>query len=318
MVLRAKHERKILVMANATETKPVKTNDEISTQSFFANVDAVKAELIKMQTEYSDFNEQTVLIPGVSAVQDETTGETNLVFDEKIYTDDMVISMRVLKERAGKGLSRIKAIVIGPIPNVDKLLETEEGLKYAREVLRADFAKQTVGKLSTLDDLESDEAIASIPTTIAQFLATGRAGAASAVELFDMCWKAVAELLKSNAPIYKSLAPSKNQLFEAMQSASYASSVFAALENVGNSGKSLFDVAIGLFIQFGKHKQLDTSFFDNLVEARKTAKSKALGDVDFGKFDDFDALTKSLAAPTQPTEPTPAEATDQTNTETIN
>src|SRR5688500_2076983 len=113
--------------STATETaKPKTVQEHMDSRRILPNTSDAIAYLAKCQSEFSDFNDHAIAAPGVGADE-----EGNITFDPEIYTDEMRVMVAVLTERGeGAGSSRVKAIVVAPVPTLDVILSNQDARQW--------------------------------------------------------------------------------------------------------------------------------------------------------------------------------------------
>lgn len=268
--------------------EPKTVANDMDSRRTFPNVDEATAYLQKCAEELTDFAETPLAAAGM----------TEEGFDPAIYTDSMDVMVSVLT--GGKGARTVKAIVVAPIPKIQSVIDSPEGLAWATRILHKEMNHVAVRPLRDAADVAI--VIDQIPTTMSGYIESQRASAGM-VESFNELYKPINQTM-SKAPVWAKARLTKPEMKRAFESKAYAEEFYPAVENRGEGKDSLFVTALNIAVAAAKKKGLDPAIFAHWLSTRD---QKALTQEDEG--DDFDiaALADSMAAgPTPAAEPTTA------------
>ena len=297
------------IMANEPEVKTVAADME--TRTFFKSTDDVAAYLQRCQQEFSDFGDQEFVWKGISF---DAEGKIN--FDPEIFVEGCRILVQVVSERISVGVSKVKGIIIVPVPTLAAIAADETGQKWLERVVDkslSDFAARVLRRKDMAAD--SAEVMANLPITLADYTTTSQAS--TLLDGFNRTWKIVKKVLADNFKVFALSNPSKGDLLNSMLSASYAQRLNPALEN--RTGGSLFEAAIQLFMRACKDAGYDYSIFEDAIKSRHTR----VIDLSDGDDEGFDlgslssALSIAMTAPAENTDQSETQEIDQSTTETI-
>ena len=282
----------------ATESKAAKPKtviDDMPSRSIFNSAEEATAFLQRAQTDFVDFNSYPVVPVGITE-----SGE----FDPEIYTDEMRPTVSVLTQRGeGPGSSTVKAIVIYPQPTLDALLNAgDAATAWLRGIIEKELNHVAVRALRKAEDAEAmGDALDSIPTTIGEFIASNRETSSGILETYNTLWQI---LKKGMGTKYKAFALanlSKKELRKAMESASYAETVYQRLENRQNKAgekESLFEIAAKFGLALAAKEGLDPAIFQRMLDTRNE-KTIDVAEDDEDEFD-MDALAAELTKKDEP------------------
>lgn len=295
--------------SEAKAPKPKTVIDDMANRSIFNTTDEATAFLQRAQTEYTDFNSYPVVPVGI--LEDGT-------FDPEIYTDDMRVTVSVLTQRGeGAGSSTVKAIVIYPQPTLDALLNAgDAATAWLRGIVEKELNHVAVRSLRKAEDAEAmGDALDSIPTTIGEFIASNRESSSGIMETYNTLWQI---LKKGMGTKYKAFALanlSKKELRKAMESASYAETVYQRLENRQNKAgekESLFEIAAKFGLALAAKEGLDPAIFQRMLDTRNE-KTIDVAEDDEDEFD-MDALAAELTKKDEPAAEPTTTGNDSTDT----
>jgi hypothetical protein len=296
-------------MATAPESTIVAKSktvlDDMPSPRFFPNVEEAANYLNQCDESYSDFES----VPKIGNGIDWDTGE----FDPAVYSDDSRVMVAVLTNRGTKqadgttGPSTVRCIVITPVPTLDALLASESGVAWLSKVINTQLNHTAVAPLRKAENLTL--AAKEMPLSLEDFVTTSRESS-SVTETFDKLFRGILDSFKAKSPAWAKARLIKAELKKAMESAAYASSVYAPLEDRGEK-PSLFVMAIQVGIREAKAQGLDPTIFETWLATRN---EKTIADAEAEEEEDFDLDDIVLAAPIEeaapaptPTEEAPAE-----------
>lgn len=284
----------------AKAAKPKTVIDDMPSRSIFDSAEAATAFLQRAQTEFTDFNSYPVIPVGITE-----TGE----FDPAIYTADMRPTVSLLTQRPTTpgGSSTVKAIVIYPQPTLDAILGAgDAATAWLRGIIEKELNHVAVRSLRKAEDADAmADALDSIPTTIGEFIASNRETSSGILETYNTLWQIIKKGMGSK---YKSFALanlSKKELRKAMESASYAETVYQRLENRQNKAgekESYFELAAKFGLALAAKEGLDPAIFQRMLETRNE-KTIDIAEDEEDEFD-FEAMAEELTKKDE-TAPTP-------------
>lgn len=285
----------------ATESKESKTLtviDDMDQRRMFADTDSAAAYIEKCQADYSDFGSYPVAAAGLTEDGD---------FDPEVYTDEMRVGVYVLTKRGdGPNSTTVHCIVIAPAPKVTAFLGlTEEdaatfnnaaGVDWLTGIIDKEINHVTVRQLRKAENAqEIAEAVESMPTSLADFITSGRESTSGILETFNTLWQIIKKGVGAKSKPFALANLSKKELRKAMESASYAATVYPQLEtrtNKKGDPESLFVLAATFGQLLAKQESLDSTIFDRML-AQRDEKEIAVSD-DEEDFD-LEAMAASLA-----------------------
>jgi hypothetical protein len=262
---------------------------------------AAAAEYLGQCAErFSDFGQMTLAAPGIDA-------EGN--FDPEIYTDSMDVMVTLLRNK-----SKIKAVVVAPIPKVSVLLDSDAGKAWIAKILHKEMNHVAVRALREADDVST--VIDQMPTTIDGYLEPGR-GDSGIMEAFNELYKQIITALGSKIPAFAKARLIKSEFKKALESKAYAATFYPVLEDF--KGQSLFVAALNLGIGAAPRKGLDPAIFQRWLETRdqKPLSAGAESDDEDEFTLDIGAMSESMLADDKPadaTEDAAPESDDSTDT----
>lgn len=294
--------------APAKEAKILTVIDNMDSRRIFDTAEEATAYIQKCQIEYVDFAGYPVAAVGLT-----DAGE----LDPEIYTPLMRIAVAVLTQRANSAMnptdsSRVQCIVIYPAPKLSAILglpeseslESSTALTWLQGVLDTEINHVAVRNLrKAANASEIADAIESMPKTLADYVTSGRESTSGILETFNQLWQIIKKGIGAKSKAFALQNFSKKELRRAMESASYAATVYPQIEtrvNKKGEPESLFEVAAQFGLVLAKKATLDTTIFDRMIENRDEKEIEVTdeSDEDF----DFEVMAAKVAAPaTTPT-----------------
>lgn len=288
---------------NESAAKVKTVLNDMPSRSVFDTVAEATAFIEKSSTDLSDFGNFPVVFVG-------STDEGD--FNHEVYTDSMQVAIVKLTEKGvktgpnGAALpadqqkdSTVKAIVIYPSPNPVAVIADPAAADWLAGIIAKEanlVAMRPLRKASTAQELT--EAQDSMPTTLAEYMTSGRETSSGILETFNQLWQLIKKAMGER---YKSFALanlSKKELRKAMESASYAATVYPKLEtrtNKAGDADSYFEKAIKLGLALAGAEALDSTIFERMLETRNEKTIDVVDDEDGDDFD-FDAIAAKIAA----------------------
>lgn len=292
--------------SQTTEAAKVKTViDDMDSRRIFPNVDAATAYIQKCAAEFTDFAGYPVAAAGLTEDNE---------FDPEIYTESMDVVVSVLTKRGeGKGATTVQCIVIYPSPRLDDILANATGKTWLEGILAKELNHVAVRNLRKAENsTEIAEAVELMPTTLADFVTSGRESGGGIAESYNQLWQVIKKGIGGKSKPFALANLSKKELRKAMESASYAATVYPQLEerqNKAGEKESLFELAA----TFGKLLANQTSLDDTLfVRALATRNEKTIDVADDEEDFDLDAMAAAISKASESTE---AETTTDTATD---
>jgi hypothetical protein len=246
-------------------------------------VDAASEYLNASGSTFTDFGDYPLAAPGID-------DEGN--FDSDVYTDEMDVMVALLRNK-----SKVKCIVVAPVPTLDSILSDAAGTDWATKILHKEMNHVAVRALREADDVST--VVDQIPTTRLGYIESNR-GDGGILESFAELYKPVNATLSAKFPVWAKARLIKSELRKAFESKGYAQEFYAALEDY--KGQSLFVVGLGLAIATAKRKGLDPTIFERWL-ATRDQKVYTPGEQQEADEDEFnvDSLTEALLAETKDT-----------------
>lgn len=246
---------------------------------------------------FTDFGSYPLAAPGIDA-------EGN--FDPAIYGDDSDVMVALLRHK-----SKVKCIVVAPVPTLDSLLSDAPGIDWATKILHKEMNHVAVRALREADDVST--VVDQMPTNRMGYIESNR-GDGGIMEAFSELHKPVNATLAAKFPVWAKARLIKSEMKKAMESKGYAAEFYPALEDY--KGQSLLVIALGLAVATAKRKGLDPTIFERWL-ATRDQKVYTPGEAEEQDEDEFDveALTESLLSDAKPaTEDEAGEPTDANTT----
>lgn len=270
-------------MADVNNTKAVeaaeaKSVGEMAHRRFFADTTSAAAYLVSLFNDYPDAGDYEMVFPidkakGIAGITQDDTGA--LVFAPEIFPTDMRVMIAKLTSRTDGGPSKMKAIVIMPVPTLDAIIADKQGREWLDARVETEINRAAVRLLrdgkDTTPDLSSEELRDQLPKTLEDYVTSSTGGTSAALEAFENFWRPIKKALGDFSKQWKLRNISKKELRKAMSSTAYATAVYPTLEdhNLGKGTRgSLFALAIGSFIVQGKAGGLDVSLFEDWLAKR--------------------------------------------------
>ncbi len=282
----------------ATESKPLTVIDDMDQRRMFPDTDSAAAYIEKCQNDYSDFGSYPVAAAGLTEDGD---------FDPDVYTDEMRVGVYVLTKRGdGPNSTTVHCIVIAPAPKVTAFLGlTEEdaasfnnsaGVDWLTGIIDKEINHVTVRQLRKAENAqEIAEAVESMPTSLADFITSGRESTSGILETFNQLWQIIKKGVGAKSKPFALANLSKKELRKAMESASYAATVYPQLEtrtNKKGEPESLFVLAATFGQLLAKQESLDSTIFDRMLSQRD---EKEIEVADDGEDFDLEAMAAAIA-----------------------
>jgi hypothetical protein len=280
----------------AAESKALTVIDDMDSRRLFDTTDEATAYIQKCQTDYTDFGSYPVAAVGLTEEGD---------FDPEVYTDEMRVAVSVLTKRGdGPNSTTVHCIVIFPAPKLDAILGLPEGTELANAagtewligIMEKELNHVAVRQLRKAENAqEIAEAVESMPTTVQDYITSGRESTSGILETFNTLWQIIKKGVGAKAKAFALANLSKKELRKAMESASYAATVYPQLEtrqNKKGEPESLFVVAATFGQLLAKQESLDTTIFDRMLAQRD---EKEIDVADDEEEFDLEAMAASLA-----------------------
>lgn len=284
-----------------TPPKQLTVIDDMDQRRMFADVDSATAYIGKCQTDFADFGSYPVAAAGLTEEGD---------FDPEIYTEEMRVGVYVLTKRGdGPNSTTVHCIVIAPAPKVTAFLglgdedaalfNNAAGVDWLTGIVDKEINHVTVRQLRKAENAqEIAEAVESMPTSLADFITSGRESTSGILETFNTLWQIIKKGVGAKSKPFALANLSKKELRKAMESASYAATVYPQLEtrtNKKGEPESLFVLAATFGQLLAKQESLDSTIFDRMLAQRD---EKVIDVSDDGEEEfDLAAMAASLAKP---------------------
>lgn len=288
----------------AAESKTLTVIDDMDQRRLFADTDSAAAYIEKCQTDFSDFGSYPVAAAGLTEEGD---------FDPDVYTDEMRVGVYVLTKRGdGPNSTTVHCIVIAPAPKVTAFLGLPDdtdfgnaaGLEWLTGIVDKEINHVTVRQLRKAENAqEIAEAVESMPTTLADFITSGRESTSGILETFNQLWQIIKKGVGAKSKPFALANLSKKELRKAMESASYAATVYPQLEtrtNKKGEPESLFVLAATFGQLLAKQESLDSTIFDRMLSQRD---EKEIEVADDGEDFDLEAMAAAIAKKSDESKP---------------
>lgn len=257
----------------AAEAAKAKTViDDMDGRRMFDSTDEAAAYIEKCQAEYTDFNAYPVAAVGLTE-----EGE----FDPEVYTDDVRVCVSVLTKRGdGPNSTTVHCIVIFPAPKLNAILGLPEGvdvpagvnLDWLTGIVDKELNHVAVRQLRKAEGAqEISDAVEQMPRTVADYVTSGRESTSGLLETFNSLWQVIKKGMGKKSKPFALANLSKKELRKAMESASYAATVYPQLEtrqNKKGEPESLFVLAATFGQLLAKQESLDSTIFDRMLSQR--------------------------------------------------
>lgn len=280
----------------AEAPKPLTVIDDMDQRRLFDSVEDATGYIEKCQTEYADFNSYPVAAVGLTE-----TGE----FDPEVYTDDVKIAVSVLTKRGdGPNSTTVHCIVIFPAPKLEAILGLPEGVELGNAagadwligIMEKELNHVAVRQLRKAENAEEiAEAVESMPKSVNDYITSGRETTSGILETFNQLWQIIKKGMGQKSKPFALANLSKKELRKAMESASYAATVYPQLEtrqNKKGEPESLFVLAASFGQLLAKQEHLDTTIFDRMLSQRDEKEISVAEDEE--EFD-LEAMAATLA-----------------------
>lgn len=295
----------------ADAAKVLTVIDNMDSRRLFDTTDEALGYLEKCQADFADFAGYPVAAVGL----------TEEGFDPAIYDETMRVAVAVLTKRGdGPNSTTVHAIVIYPAPKLfailgladDTQIGNSAGLDWLTGIMEKELNHVAVRNLRKAEDAQGiADAIETMPTTVADYITSGRESGSGVIETYNTLWQIIKKGIGQKVKQFALRNLSKKELRKAMESASYAATVYGDLEkrrNKKGEEESAFVKAAELGQLLAKANSLDSTIFDRMLANRDETVIDVADDED-----DFDieamaaSLIKSDDAPAADTEaPAPA------------
>lgn len=288
---------------NTTEAKFKTVIDDMEQRRLFDSTDEATAYIQKCQEELADFGSYPVAAVGLT---DE--GE----FDPEVYTEEMRVAVSVLTKRGeGPNSTTVHCITIWPAPKLEAVLADSQGMEWLAGIMEKELNHVAVRQLRKAENAqEIAEAVESMPTSLADFTTSGREATSGILETFNQLWQMVKKAVGAKSKPFALANLSKKELRKAMESASYAATVYPQLEerqNKAGEKESLFVIAATFGQLLAKKESLDPTIFDRMLSQRDEKEIEVANDEeDF----DLEAMAASLDKKEEDTPDAAGEAAD--------
>lgn len=259
--------------ADVVDSNKVKTViDDMDQRRLFDTTEEATAYIEKCQAEYPDFGSYPVAAVGLTEDGD---------FDPEVYTDEMRVAVSVLTKRGdGPNSTTVHCLVIFPAPKLSAILGIDEAAELANAagaewligIMEKELNHVAVRQLRKAENAqEIAEAVESMPTTVQDYITSGRESTSGILETFNQLWQIIKKGVGAKSKPFALANLSKKELRKAMESASYAATVYPQLEtrqNKKGEPESLFVLAATFGQLLAKQESLDTTIFDRMLSQR--------------------------------------------------
>lgn len=289
----------------ASDSKVKTVLADLPSRTVFDSVDEATAFIAKQSEDLSDFGSYPVVFVG-------STDEGD--FDPAVYTDSMQIAIVKLTEKGNKESGKdttVKAIVIYPSPNPAAVVADPAMGDWLATIIAKEanlVAMRPLRKAVTASDLV--EAQNAMPLSFEDYRTSGRETSSGIIETYNQLWQLIKKAMGEKFKSFALANLSKKELRKAMESASYAATVYPKLEtreNKKGEPDSYFEKAIKLGLALAAAESMDATIFERMLETRNEKTIDIADDEDAEDFD-FDAIAAKLAADAKAAESTEEEA----------
>lgn len=295
--------------ADAKQPAPKTVLDDMDSRQVFDTIDSAVSYITKCREDFADFESYPVVTVGFTDDGD---------FDPAVYTDAMqvaIVKMTQKGDAAAKIPSTVKAIVIYPSPKPSAVIADPSAMDWLAGIIAKEanlVALRPLRKATTHDELA--EARDAMPTTLAEYMTSGREVSSSVVETYNSLWQLIKKSLGEKFKSFALANLSKKELRKAMESASYAATVYPHLEtrqNKRGEQESYFEIAAKFGKLLADSEGLDPTIFDRMLETRN---EKAIAIVEDEDTEDFDLEAMALKVSEAAKSETPADESGATET----
>jgi hypothetical protein len=303
------------------DVKEKTVRDDMPAKRYFDSVELAAAALKNDLTVYGDIGDLPVVSPVDSkrnAAGLALDDEGNFVFDAELFPAGMRVMISTLSTRVDGDKSKIKGIVVAPVPSFDAIIADDAGKAWLEKIVGTELQRIAVaglrdrkvnGVLETTD-IQSIEVLDAMPKTLADFVTSNRGGSSTLLQAFEDNWKSIKAALAQLSPAWKRANLSKREFKFGMSSHAYAYQYYPTIEE--NKAGSLFVMAIQAFTVEAEKTGADTSIFAQWLANRNDTVIDIDAEEDADEFD-FSALAAALNK--APAEPAPVVAPAPANDE---
>lgn len=268
--------------APATPAKQKTVLDDMPARRIFDTKESASAYILESMTTYSDLGNYPVVSPvdakreggAIAGLGQDDNG--NFVFDGEIFPDSMRVMVAVLTTRGeGVGSSKVKAIVVAPVPTLEATLADPAGKSWLESRLDTEYNRAAVRVLrdtkDSVTDLSDITVLDQMPRSLSDYVTSSRVGTSTLLEAFEEYWKSIKTALGKLSKSWKLANLPKREFKNAMSSAAYASQYYPTLEDSAlGAGKrgSLFAIALGAFKAEATKAGKDSTIFDQWLNTR--------------------------------------------------
>lgn len=309
--------------ANQTAAAPAKVKtvlDDMDARRILPTKESASAYILDCMTTFNDIANYPVVSPvdakreGGAVAGFGQDADGNFTFDPEIFPDSMRIMVAVLTTRGeGTGSSKVKAIVVSPVPTLEEILADAKGLEWLNARVDTELNRAAVRVLrdskDQIVDLNDISVLDQMPKSLADYVSSSRVGTSTLLEAFEEFWKPVKTALGKLSKSWKLANLPKREFKNAMSSAAYASQYYPTLEDAAlGAGKrgSLFVIALTAFKSEANKAGKDSSIFDQWLNTRDSYTIAEGSDDDDGDEDETelsaDMLLAAMGAPAPVTE----------------
>jgi hypothetical protein len=285
------------------KTKTVR--DDMPAKRYFDSVELAAAALVNDLQVYSDIGELPVVSPVDSKRNVAGLGmdeEGNFVFDSELFPPSMRVMISTLSTRVDGDKSKIKGIVVAPVPSFDAIIADDAGKAWLEKIVGTELQRIAVAGLrdrkvngvQETTDIQSVEVLDAMPKTLADYVTSNRGGSSTLLEAFENNWKTIKAALAALSPAWKRANLSKREFKFGMSSKAYAYQYYPTIEE--NKAGSLFAMAIQAFIVEAEKTGSDTAIFNQWLANRESNVIDIDAEEDADEFD-FAALAAALNKP---------------------
>lgn len=271
-----------------------KAIDAMDARRVFANPTDAAAYIAKCQTDITDFGDHPIAAAGFTDEGD---------FDPEIYNEAMEVAVARLTERGeGTGSSTVKAIVIYPSPAIENVWDSPEGREWLKGIMQKELnhvAVRQLRKAKTVDEI--NEAIEAMPTTLAEYITSGRETSGGILAAYNDLWQIIKKAMGKKSKQFGLANLSKKELRKAMESASYAKTIYPHLEdrqNKAGENESYFEIAATFGVMLAKQNGLDPTIFERMLSNRDEKEIDVDADDEDEEDFDLEAMAAELKKPT--------------------
>jgi hypothetical protein len=254
--------------------KSVLNNKEFAKVSYFDSVSTAMAFLARKAEELPDLADYQLVGKGVTANDD---GE--MVFAPELYTEGTRVRIAKVEERLGNGVTKLRAIVMSPVPTAEQFMADEKGREWVARKLETAIGQAIARGFQKKDandrylySMDDERLLEEIPGTLLDFATTSDRGESGLMEAFNEYWQVVKKQLASASKAFAARSPSKKEFMRAMQSKPYAVRVYPECEAIKTKTGtlSIFEFALQVFSNLASENGYDGSIFADWLANRAT------------------------------------------------